>query len=96
MWIGKVNPRTRTPLRATVLVTLVILILALFTPLDTLAETTSEVLLIVFIFVNAALASMKYQKVPAPDGTFMVPIVVPVFGAMFCLLLLIAGQIAGG
>ena len=96
MWIGKVNPRTRTPLRATVLVTLVILILALFTPLDTLAETTSEVLLIVFIFVNAALAWMKYQKVPAPDGTFMVPIVVPVFGAMFCLLLLIAGQIAGG
>jgi amino acid transporter len=94
-WIGKVNPHTRTPLRATVLVATIVLGLALFTPLDTLAETTSEVLLSVFVFVNAALVWLKIRRVPAPQGTFTVPLAVPVLGAIFCLFLLIAGKISG-
>lgn len=94
-WIGRVNPHTRTPLRATVLVTIIVLGLALFTPLDTLAETTSEVLLSVFVFVNAALVWLKLRRVPAPLGVFSVPLAVPVLGTLFCLFLLISGIAAG-
>lgn len=95
VWIGHVNPRTRTPLRATALVAVLVLGMALAAPLDTLAETTSEVLLVVFICVNVALFWMKLRRVPAPDGCFTVPLAVPVLGVILCLLLLIAGQIAG-
>ena len=92
------SPRTRTPLRATAIVCAVVLILALFTPLDVLAETTSEVLLSVFVLVNAALAWLKLRKVPAPEGAFTVPIAIrfvahyPVY-SFSCLFLLLAGQL---
>lgn len=94
-WIGQVSPRTRTPLRATVLVTAVVLVLALFTPLGLLAETTSEVLLAVFLMVNAALLYMKLKAVPAPEGGFTVPAIVPLGGALSCLGLLFGAVVWG-
>lgn len=92
-WIGRVSPVTRTPLRATALVTAVVLGLALFTPLGLLAETTSAFLLSVFTVVNLALLWMKLRHVPAPDGIFRVPVLVPALGALSCLGLLV-GAIA--
>lgn len=89
-WVGHVSPATRTPLRATVLVTAVVLLLALFVPLGLLAETTSVFLLMVFAVVNFALLWMKVRHVPAPKGAFQVSMLVPALGTLSC-----AGLLAG-
>ena len=94
-WIGRVSPRTRTPLTATALVTGFVLFAALFTPLEVLAETTSGIILAVFFVVNLALVWMKLRRRPAPESGFHVPLVVPALGAVGCLGLLIGGFTAG-
>ncbi|PWJ16119.1 APC family permease [Jannaschia seohaensis] len=87
-WLGKVSERTRTPLRATVVVTGGVLALALFTPLDLLAETTSAAMLFVFFMVNLALIRLKVIGTPPPENSFRVPMIVPVAGALSCVGLL--------
>ena len=67
VWLSLVNARTRTPLRATVLIMFAVLILALFFPLTTLAKITSAIILIVFATVNLALWRIK-QSDPDPHG----------------------------
>ena len=94
-WIGRVSPRTRTPLTATALVTGCILFLALFTPLNVLAETTSGIILAVFFVVNLALLWLKLRQVPAPKSGFRVPMVVPAIGAAGCLGLLVGALVLG-
>ncbi len=54
--LGKVNPKTRTPLRATTLVAVSIIVLALLFPIARLAAATSIVTLLVFAMVNLSLA----------------------------------------
>lgn len=54
--LGKVNAFTRTPLRATILVSLVITILAVTFPIGRLAAATSIITLSVFAMVNLSLA----------------------------------------
>ena len=87
--LGRINPATRTPLVATILVTTLVLVLALAFPLDRLAETTSVITLIVFTLVNLALIAMKMRGLTVPEGTWQVPIWVPITGAITCLAFLI-------
>lgn len=54
-WFGKVDAWRRTPVRATLFVAALILVLALAFPLVTLAEATSFVVLGVFTLVNLSL-----------------------------------------
>jgi amino acid transporter len=75
-----VHPRTRTPLVATALAAGVILALALFFPVERLAETTSVIVLIVFALVNLALVLIKRRGTPAPAGVRTYPIWIPVAG----------------
>lgn len=77
--LGRVSPRTRTPLAATALVTAVVLALALGLPLVTLAQATSFVILIVFALVNLSLVRIKRRE-PRPPGIRMVPLAVPLAG----------------
>lgn len=95
-WLGVVSPRSQTPVRATVLVAGAVLVLALFTPLDTLAETSSEVLLAVFAIINLALVWFKLRHVPPPDGIFTVHIAFPMAGTFFCIALVGGAAIIGG
>ena len=95
-WLGAVSERTRTPLRATVIVAGVVLGLALFTPLDVLAETTSEVMLSVFFMVNLALVRLKLTGPPVPSGGFAVPLAVPIGGVLTCVGLLAGAWLTGG
>ena len=95
-WLGVVSPRSQTPVRATVLVAGAVLVLALFTPLDTLAETSSEVLLAVFAIINLALVWFKLRRVPPPDGIFSVHIAFPMAGTFFCIALVGGAAIIGG
>jgi APA family basic amino acid/polyamine antiporter len=54
-WIGAVSPRRRTPVRATVLVALIIIAIALTSPLLTLAQATGYITLAVFTLINLSL-----------------------------------------
>lgn len=95
-WLGAVSPLTRTPLNATAVVSVAVLGLALFVPLDVLAETTSAVMLAVFTMVNLALARIKLSGAPAPSGGFTVPFLVPAAGAASCLAFLASAVLSGG
>ncbi len=75
-----VHPRRRTPLVATALVAGVILALALFFPLERLAETTSVIVLIVFALVNLALVLIKRRGTPPPESVRTFPIWIPAVG----------------
>lgn len=80
--LGRVNPRTRTPLQATLLVSLLVLGMALWLPVEPLAKATSYFILTVFALVNLALwrIKLKHHDVPAP---FEIPLWVPVAGSIF-------------
>lgn len=81
LWEGlaKVSNKTQTPVTATWLVVIIILSLALWFPLETLARSTSYLILIVFALVNAALISIKRNHAPA-EGVMNIPLWVPVAG----------------
>ncbi|WP_455198626.1 APC family permease, partial [Kaarinaea lacus] len=86
--LAEVHPRTQTPLVSTALVTLAILILALWLPLVTLAQITSFITLLIFAGVNIALVRIKLSN-PVASGASHYPIWIPIFGALLCLLLLV-------
>lgn len=86
--LATVHPRTRTPVTATGLVVLLVLTLALWLPLVTLAQLTSMVTLIVFIGVNLALIALKRRGDPA-SAFINTPPWVPWTGVSLCLIFLI-------
>lgn len=92
-WLARVNLVTQTPLRSTVLVVLLVLVLALALPLERLAEITSQLTLIVFASVNAALVLLKWRSAPPTAGAYTTPIAVPIVGCVLCLALLVASQV---
>jgi APA family basic amino acid/polyamine antiporter len=76
---SRIHPRTRTPIRATLLVTAVAGGLALAFPLDALAAITSRITLVTFALANLALVVLKRRE-PAPRGVRTVPVLVPWLG----------------
>lgn len=88
--LGKVNERTNTPVRATLIVLAIALALALFIPLGTLAAGTSFAILLVFALVNLALWRLKRQS--QPDDAPNLWIGIPVIGFALCALTII-GQL---
>ena len=89
-WLARVNPLTRTPLIATLIVAGIVTILALFVPMSNLAETTSLVILTVFTLVNLALIRIKLEKRPAGEDVFQVAFWIPVTGFIFSGILLLS------
>ncbi|PRY77573.1 amino acid permease [Yoonia maritima] len=87
--LGRVDPKRRTPLNATIIITSAMLVSALIVPLDFLVSLTSQIILAIFVLVNMALVRVKWRGDPVPDGIFTVPIFIPVIGAISCLFLLI-------
>jgi len=85
--LGIVNKKTQTPVTATVLVIIIILGLAMWFPLETLAKSTSYLVLVVFALANAALVLIK-RALPAPEGILNNPMWVPVTGFITCIGLL--------
>ena len=77
--LGIVHHRTRTPLMATAVATVIVLILALVGRLASLAETTSVIMLTVFSILNLALWRIKLRN-PFPPDTMIFPIWVPITG----------------
>ena len=90
--LAYINPITRTPLVATGIILLLVVLLALFFPMEQLAKMTSGVVLSVFMLVNLALIRIKsINKIRIE--IFQVPFWVPVLGFISSLLLIISGFI---
>ncbi len=89
--IAYINPVTHTPLVATGIVVVIILGLALFLPIAKLAETTSLIVLIVFMSVNLALIRIKLTGTTSKHDIFEVPIWIPILGFLSCSLLVLSG-----
>ncbi len=89
--LARVHPRTGTPVIATAVAGALILGLGLIFPIGPLAEWTSRITLSIFVVVCAALIAIKRTGAPAPEGTFIVPVWVPMIGIVLNLGLLLAG-----
>jgi APA family basic amino acid/polyamine antiporter len=84
---GRINSMTRTPLLATSLVVLCVIVFALWVPLVALAGITSFLLLIVFALVNLSLIRIKRRE-PRPEGVIFYPGWVPVAGLVLSIALM--------
>jgi APA family basic amino acid/polyamine antiporter len=96
-FLGRVHPRTRTPLRGTLLVVAGVLVLALWLPMETLAEATSVLVLCMFVLVNLALWRVKRKGLAAGNG-LRVPSWVPALGCVISagfLAFELVGRLAG-
>jgi amino acid transporter len=97
-WIWKslaiVNIKTQTPVVATSLVIAIIMVLALWFPLESLAKATSYLILIVFTLVNAALVSIKRTQPPV-EGILSISIWIPAAGFITSISLLLFQLLSG-
>ena len=87
--LGTVHPELRTPMKATVLMGAIILFLALWFPLESLAKCTSGIMLANFVLVNAALVRLKWKGDKVPREVVQYPMIVPVLGCVLCISFLI-------
>ena len=86
--IGRVHATRRTPHIAIVLLFVVVSALIVSGSVKQLAESTVLLLLLVFTVVNASLVILKLRP-EEPRGGFEVPILIPVLGAIVCLVLIV-------
>ena len=88
--VGIINPRTKTPAMAVILVGIAIFIFALILPLEDLSFFANTVLLLSLILVNAALVFHR-KKYPDIERPFKVPLVplLPILGILANIYLLV-------
>jgi len=84
-----VNPATSTPLLATGVTVLVVLALALWLPVGTLAQVTSLIILLVFAVMHLALLRLKKLD-PRPDGVNVIHPAWPAIGLLLTLALILS------
>lgn len=87
--LAKVSAASGTPVIATLVGVVAILILALGVPLTGLAEWTSRFTLAIFALVNLALIRIKATESKPPPDVFIVPKWVPIAGLVTSVLLLL-------
>lgn len=88
-FLGKINAKTQTPLRATALITGIVLVLATFFPLQTLAESTSFIILIIFAIVNLSLWRIKGRENLDSKQRISFPRWVSLFGFITSLVVIV-------
>ena len=88
--LGRIHPTRRTPHIAIMLLFAIIAVLQFAGDISQLASATVLLLLLVFTIVNGALVLLKRREGNTP-GCFNAPIIVPILGALACLVL-IGGQ----
>lgn len=89
-WLGHVNGFTRTPVRATALMTILVFVLALWWPLGTLAKLTSAIILVVFALVNLTLIVIRLREARSDLGPALrTRDVLPVIGLVACIAFLL-------
>lgn len=88
-FLATVHPTFRTPIYATLLIGVVVLCLALWLPLELLAQITSGIMLANFTVVNASLIRLKITHPETSEETQTYPIAVPILGCLLCLLFVV-------
>nr|WP_197981751.1 amino acid permease [Frigoribacterium sp. CFBP 13712] len=88
--LGRISPRTQTPVAGTLIVGGAVALAAALVPLGALADATSIGTLFAFALVNVSVIWLRRNR-PELDRTFRVPLypVVPVLGCAFCVLLMV-------
>jgi APA family basic amino acid/polyamine antiporter len=88
--LGRISPRTHTPVAGTLIVGGAVALAAALVPLGALADATSIGTLFAFALVNLSVIWLRRNR-PELDRTFRVPLypVVPVLGFAFCVLLMV-------
>jgi APA family basic amino acid/polyamine antiporter len=94
--LAAVNARTKTPVLATVIGIIAILVLALAVPLSGLADLTARATLAIFSMVNLALIRIRLQELKPPDDIFLCPRWMPYVGLASSLLLFVASFVSHG
>ena len=86
----KVNPRTLTPVRNTIIVAVVVSLLAGLIPIDFLAEMTSIGTLVAFLVVSVGVIILRYTHPELPRG-FKVPLypVLPLLSIAGCIWIIL-------
>ncbi len=81
----RVNPRTLTPVPATIIVAVVVSLLAGVLPINFLAEMTSIGTLVAFLVVSVGVMILRYSQPDLPRG-FKVPLfpVIPILSILGC------------
>lgn len=87
---GQVYPRTQTPVMATLTVAVLVLLAALWFPIEALAKATSFFLLIVFALVNLSLWRLKRHTATEKYDAFCVPRWVPASGFFASMAFVVA------
>jgi amino acid transporter len=86
-FLSIIHPKTSTPIYATILAGLLVLLLATIFPILTLAQSTSFMIFIIFTLVNFSLILIKIKN-PRPQGIRTYPIAVPIVAIILNLTLL--------
>ncbi len=87
--LGRVHPRTRTPVLATALAGAIVLTAALLIPFEQLLVFANTVTLGVFTLIDLALWRLQHNE-PAATGSFAVPGWIPPTAALLAVVLIIA------
>ena len=86
-FLGVINPRTSTPIYATLIAGLLVFILVTLFPILTLAQSTSFMIFIIFTLVNISLILIKIKE-PNPHGIRTYPMAIPVIAIVLNITLL--------
>lgn len=92
--LSKVDGRSRTPRRASLLLLAILLVLVAVGNIGELASATVLLLLVVFAVVNGALVVLG-RRAGEPRGQLEIPVIIPALGSLLCLAL-IGTRLTGG
>lgn len=87
-WVSRVHVRRRTPWVGVLIAYVIVLILVFTGGVKVLAQTTSLLILTVFLMVHLSLIRVKWRRDPHDGIAF--PLLLPVFGALSCVVLMCA------
>lgn len=91
--LGQVAARTATPIPATALVIVTVLVMTVSVPLEPLAEATSLATLLVFAMVNLALLKIRLDDGNARGKGLRLPLWVPLGGLLTCVAMIAAAAL---
>ncbi len=91
--LGRVNPKTQTPIQATVTAGGIVLVTALLLPFEQLLALANALTLGIFIAVDIALWLIQRRQA-AGDGIFTVPGWVPLVGAALSFGMIVAAAVS--
>jgi amino acid transporter len=86
--LSRIHSTFKTPVIATILVSVVIWVLAVALPLVTLAKITSFIIITVFLIVNMSLIKLLKQEKSVPEKALAIQAWVPYAATFMCLFFL--------